>query len=111
MREIAKKAATAGLIILAVLFAAGLTNAETLSAAAFCEDRAGIAERLGEMFSEVPVAMGVASNGMLIEVFSALDGSFTILATQPGGEACVVATGEDWETLDRREFPPREQAS
>ncbi len=111
MREIAKAAPLAGLIILPLLFAAGLTNAAHPTVSPICANHADIAERLGEVFSEVPVAMGVSSNGMLIEVFSAPDGSFTILATEPGGESCLVATGEDWESLDRREVPPREQAS
>lgn len=111
MRNLLKASFFVILIILAALFAAGLVSAAPAEAQAICAERSLLHERLGVMFSEVPVAMGVASTGMLIEVFSAPDGRFTILATEPGGEACVVATGEDWESLDRREVPPREQGS
>ncbi len=47
--------------------------------------------------SESQVAIGIANNGRLVEVFSAGDGStWTIVMTTPQGKSCVVASGEDW---------------
>ncbi len=60
-------------------------------------DRATMIEALAEKHREAPVAMGIANTGHLIEVLVTDDGStWTILATAPRGETCVMAYGEDW---------------
>ena len=64
---------------------------------AICAERQEIAENLERDYAETPVARGLAAGGLLIEVFAAPSGSFTVLATRPDGLACVLATGEGWE--------------
>lgn len=98
-------------IILAVLFAAGLTSAAPASAEIFCGERVDLIESLERSFNETPRAIGLDAGGSLIEVFVAEDGSWTILATRPGKLSCVVATGQYWESFGPREVPTREQAS
>lgn len=66
-------------------------------APAICAERQAIAESLERGYAETLVAKGLTAGGMLIEVFAAPSGSFTVLATRPDGLACVLSTGEGWE--------------
>ena len=53
---------------------------------------------LAQTYDERPVSAGLQSNGQLLQIFaSAGSGSWTAVTTSPGGTACVVATGRDWE--------------
>ncbi len=62
-----------------------------------CVDHDIVASTLLETYSEKPVSMGLASNGWMIEVFVSPAGTFTIIATNPAGEACFVTAGKNWE--------------
>ncbi len=87
--------------ILTVLFIGGYAlGAETQSTPPNdCYERAKIIEGLEGGFAEKPVFMGLARNGILIEVLTSAKGSWTILSTQPSGYSCLVAAGENWVTL------------
>ncbi len=63
--------------------------------------------QLQKRYSEVPVSMGLASNGSVIEILAAPGGSFTIIMTQTNGLACVMAAGESWEHLPPKVKGPR----
>ena len=79
-----------------VCTAVGAANAQVPNA---CGDRGMIVERLDTGYSEKPVAMGLSVNGSIVEIFASQNGSFTIIATQPTGESCILVTGESWEGL------------
>jgi hypothetical protein len=65
-----------------------------------CHSHADLAEMLSQKYTERPNALGVQANGHLVEVFAANDGtSWTIVVTRPDGWSCIVAVGENWETL------------
>jgi len=68
-----------------------------------CQERDQVLEKLSAGYKEAPIAMGLASNGALIEVLtSAEEGkTWTIIVTQPNGISCVMATGESWQDVDR----------
>ena len=68
-----------------------------------CGMRTAFVSRLKERYSEHPVSVGLAANGVVIEVFAASSGSFTILVTRPEGVSCLVASGEGWQELPTRE--------
>ena len=62
-----------------------------------CADRSELITRLDGKYSETPVAMGLANNGDVLEVFSSPEGStWTILVTDTNGISCLVAAGEYW---------------
>ena len=64
--------------------------------------RAEVVKLLGERYAETPSALGLASNGGVIEVFAAKDGStWTIVLTTPDGLSRIVATGEAWTAITR----------
>ncbi|SCA55409.1 conserved exported hypothetical protein [Candidatus Terasakiella magnetica] len=64
-----------------------------------CGERVDIIDTLKERYREVPVSMGLAGNGGVVEIFASNKGSWTILVTRPTGVACVVSAGEAWESI------------
>jgi hypothetical protein len=67
-----------------------------------CVKRTELLSHLSNKFQEAPVAMGVADNGALLEVFSTTDGAtWTVALTMPNGVTCLVATGQSWENVPR----------
>ncbi len=85
----------AGLIGAAALFAVGPAPAQTMWI-----DRAEVVKRLGTMYAEAPSAMGVASNGGVMELFTAPDGeTWTLVLTMPNGLSRIIAAGEGWTAV------------
>lgn len=65
----------------------------------FCGPRAEILDRLEKQYSETPHALGLSTDGALVEVVVSPSGGWTILVTYPKKQSCVIATGEGWESL------------
>ncbi len=81
--------------LMAAPLAAGL--AAPAKAERVCLPVADMAQQLRLNFAEAPVAMGLADNGGLIQVFTNGDGStWTMLYVAPNGVSCLVASGETW---------------
>ncbi len=60
-------------------------------------DRAEVVEQLAARYTEAPTALGLTSDGAVIELFTTGDGAtWTIVITLPNGLSRVVATGESW---------------
>ena len=65
-----------------------------------CTERSDVLDHLNSQYSEAPVAMGLANNGGVIEILSSKTGkSWTIILTMPNGTTCMIAAGENWESL------------
>ncbi|WP_416896146.1 MAG: hypothetical protein ACMVY4_11370 [Minwuia sp.] len=90
---------TTGLIAAAAIF----SICSAASAQMLCKERAQVLDKLSNNYKEAPVAMGIASNGAVLEVLTSSEGAqtWTILITQPNGISCVMATGEDWTDVER----------
>lgn len=67
-----------------------------------CSKRDTFLKHLGEGYAEAPVAMGLASNGSVLEVLASDKGTWTIILTMPDGRSCVVASGEAWEEIENK---------
>jgi hypothetical protein len=68
-----------------------------------CTDRNEVISQLSSQYSEAPVAMGIANNGGVLEILSSQAGtSWTIILTMPNGVTCMIAAGENWESLPAR---------
>ncbi len=92
----------------ALALSALLSLGSEASAQTVCLPHIEVAKQLGSLHSEVPVALGLADNGNVLEVFSTGDGStWTIVMTMPSGKACLVAAGEAWETLPKIALGPQ----
>ena len=67
-----------------------------------CAPRPELLKQLAKQFNEEPAALGLTSNGSLIELLTSDDGeTWTIMITQPKGPSCLVAAGASWEQLKR----------
>ncbi|MEX1306333.1 MAG: hypothetical protein WEA84_14350 [Rhodovibrionaceae bacterium] len=80
--------------VLFLIALAGAAFAQTL-----CGDRQEIAARLQAGFGERLAVTALTDGGALLEVLAAPSGSWTLLLTNPGGPACVVASGQNWRAL------------
>ena len=85
--------------------AAGLLVPLTISGNAHaqlkCGDREAALAHLSNKYHEAPVAVGLATNGGVVEVLSTQDGStWTIIVTMPNGKSCLIAAGQDWENVE-----------
>ncbi len=68
-----------------------------------CSNRTELLKRLGQVYSEDPVALGIATNGGMLEVLSSEGGStWTIIITMPDGRSCMFASGESWQSMPRK---------
>ena len=91
-------------IFLAAVLAVGIAG--SASAQTICGKRGAFLTQLAKSHEEAPVAVGLLSNGSVIEVLASEDGSWTMLVTHPNGATCVYAAGEAWETVARVSFGP-----
>jgi hypothetical protein len=72
------------------------------SAKEVCDTRDTFVQVLDERYQETLAASGLDENkGVLVELFLADDGSWTLLSTNPAGESCYVASGDDWQKSKR----------
>jgi hypothetical protein len=63
-----------------------------------CDARSEVLGHLAGKYHESPVALGLATNGGVVELLTAVDGkTWTIVITLPNGQTCLVAAGENWE--------------
>jgi len=65
-----------------------------------CNKRSEVMKNLSANYREAPTALGMASNGGVLEVMTSRDGkTWTVLLTKPDGTSCLVAMGNSWETV------------
>lgn len=65
-----------------------------------CGKRDDIVTRLENGYQEFNTAMGMSSNGRLVELFTSEKGSWTLMLTTTDGVSCLIAAGENWETFE-----------
>ena len=63
-----------------------------------CATRDVMVERLQNNFHEELTGGGLHGASAIVEVWaSATTGTFTVISTDTTGEACILATGTDWQ--------------
>ena len=91
-------------MIRTILMAVGLSLVVTAVAEAkhddTCAARDVVAKVLDERLHQVPVAMGLIVDGMMLEIYASADGAWTLLVTEPSGESCVKGKGTHWQLLE-----------
>lgn len=83
----------------AFTFAGGALFSPPAAAARLCGERDQILKRLEQRHDETPQALGLSSDGGVLEVLVSPSGGWTILVTYPKRPTCVVAVGEAWQAL------------
>jgi hypothetical protein len=97
-----------GLAVLIALFTTAVV-AEPASQAvqAPCKPWKEVAQYLGQHYSEHPIAVGLQSDGSLLQVFAAPNAStWTLVNMRPDGMACLISAGKDWEKLAKPNTDP-----
>ncbi len=94
-----KNALVMGLVIGLMSFPMSVQSAELA-----CGKRAEVLKKMKTVYNEVPISMGIAANGTLIEVFATPDRSkWTLTVTSPKDwSTCYLAEGQYWERLDEQ---------
>lgn len=107
MSRFAKIAPLAAAAVAAALIAApGALAQSGVQSQMVCGEREHLVNHLGQAYAEAPSNTGLAATGNLVEVLTSEEGSWTILVTEPNGVTCVVAAGDNWETLPRVAMGP-----
>ena len=65
-----------------------------------CGKRDDIVSRLENGYQEFNSAMGMSTNGGLVELYTSEKGTWTLMLTQPDGVSCLIAAGENWESFN-----------
>ncbi len=86
-------------------FSAGfvlLLSAQAANAQQVCTVHDKAVVQLAKQFDEQVAGRGLATNGKrMLELFVSETGSWTLLASDPSGSSCVVASGQAWQKLAR----------
>jgi len=92
-----------GALAIALALLLDIASEANAQAPAPCTTRTRMIEKLGSRYAETPIAMGLASNGGLVELLASTDGTtWTVIVTNPSGLSCILAAGESWQ--DRRQI-------
>lgn len=71
-----------------------------------CGPRPEVLQKLSSEYQETPVARGLANNGQaMVELLTSKRGTWTIIVTGTGGQACLVATGQAWQEVESQPDP------
>ena len=87
----------AGSVLAFVLLMITLSVARPAAAEPTCGERQHVLEQLALRHAEGPVSMGLMADGSVLEILRSEDGSWSILVTNPTGETCITAMGQNWE--------------
>lgn len=68
-----------------------------------CAEREAALKKLSNDYGESQVALGLTSDGNVLEVLASSNGTWTILVTTPQGLSCGVASGQAWTKAPKRQ--------
>lgn len=72
-----------------------------------CGKRSELLDHLAGRFAEQPIARGSMKDGSIVEILASPDGQrFTVIRTTPNGISCLLATGNDWDSVKERLVDP-----
>ncbi len=90
----------AALAFLAIIIASLLGVRYAAAQERQCAPRADVVAGLARNYAETPVAMGIAANGHLLELFAAATGTWTLVGTDPTtGITCMIAAGAAFQAV------------
>ncbi len=83
----------------AALLAALFGAIPIVAHAAPCGERTDVLTYLSTKFEESPIAMGLTSDGKVLEVLASEAGSWSIIVTMPTGVTCALSFEGSWSKL------------
>ena len=87
-------------LAMAVVFGVAALAPPVLAQNPRCLPRDVLVQTLETKYSESLTGGGLQSAQRLVEVWSSQNGSFTVFVTRADGFACIVATGQGWQTSE-----------
>lgn len=78
-----------------------MTDPQALAEQNMCSSRQRIVDMLASEFREAPSAVGVIDRDAVMEVFVSDHGTWTIVASDPHGNSCIISAGEGWQANAR----------
>lgn len=88
------------MLVVTAIFVATFFMAAPAFSQRVCGDRLKIIHYLSKDYKESQSGLGLASNGSVVELFTARTGTWTMLITSPNGKTCIIGSGESWEYKD-----------
>ncbi len=68
-----------------------------------CVMHADLVQQLSRTYAEEPMALGLGSDGSVMELFTSKDGkTWTLVRIMPNGTSCMMAGGESWIEMSPR---------
>jgi hypothetical protein len=90
--------------LIPALIVGALISSPAIAQQAVCGNREELVSRLETGYFESQVAIGLDSNGMLIEIFVSKEkGTFSIVRTTPTGVSCLMTAGDNWLDIQLEE--------
>jgi len=83
-------------IAVVIAAAIALSNPGDAHAQILCGKRADVLTGFAKNYHEVRTAIGITDQGGLVEVLVSPTGTWTMVVTKPGGQTCIIGTGQDW---------------
>ena len=86
-------------LIATLLIGVSATDAASTSPIAeiICDDRQRLEERLSSQFRSEKVGAGMRDPETVMQIWTADNGSWTLVMARANGTSCIVAMGEHWE--------------
>lgn len=82
-----------------LIAAALLASTPAIAQQPACGDYAEAVEHLNKEYGEVLVWQALSGRGPILQIFQSVEGTWTVLAVMPSGQACVMDAGEGAETV------------
>lgn len=64
-----------------------------------CAKQGLMQQLLAEKYKEAPVGVGTVNRDRYMQLFVSAEGTWTMLMTQTDGQSCIIASGENWDSL------------
>lgn len=90
----------------ALVFGAAAIAPPAVHAQGNCGPRELITERLQSKFSERLSGGGLQNENQVLEIWTSdTTGSFTVIVSRADGTSCIVASGQNWNTIVTAAMP------
>ena len=81
----------------AALLCAGLSGASAVEVQ--CAKQGLMHQLLTKKYKETPIGVGTINQDRYLQLFVSASGTWTMLMTKTDGESCIVASGENWDSV------------
>ncbi|BCH21869.1 hypothetical protein MesoLjLc_14920 [Mesorhizobium sp. L-8-10] len=78
--------------------AVAVVSPSAAHAQVICLDRTALVDSLSARLHQRQFGYGIVSDTVVVELYTAPDGSWTVVMTDVSGRACILAIGQGWQT-------------